>query len=195
MLLPIRTSLDLKRERRTEMIKRLTRQTSKNSQPRRQKPKREFIPKWYTLGSGPPESSKVFISSADLRELVANQLGPKLARNFGFYVADAEYYCTPLDDAREIIKKSKVDRNTWTADKFDCDDFAHVLKANFAEAAYKNGERRKAHCFGVVWGSLPGPHAINWMVNADLKLRFVEPQNDRVFFPRKSDRDIYFMLV
>ncbi len=171
------------------------RASSKRSSSRSRKPTRDFACKWYTPGTGPAASAKVFISSVELRELVANQLGPKLARSFGFYIADARYYCTPADDAREIIRASKVDRNTWTEDKFDCDDFAHVLKGHFAEAAYKNGERRKAHCFGVVWGSLPGPHAINWMVNADLKLRFVEPQNDRRFFPRASDRDIYFMLV
>ena len=96
---------------------------------------------------------------------------------------------------REIISESKVDRKTWVRERFDCDDFAHVLKAHFAEASYKNGQRRAAHCFGVVWGSLPGPHAINWMVNSDGKLRFVEPQNDRVFVPRKTDKNIYFMLI
>ncbi len=177
------------------MAKKKTRTSSKRSRPRSRKPKREFVSRWYTPGTGPRESAKVYISSADLRELVANQLGRKLARSFGFYIADAKYYCTPVDDAREIIRASKVDRKTWTEEKFDCDDFAHVLKGHFAEAAYKNGERRSAHCFGVVWGSLPGPHAINWMVNADMKLRFVEPQNDRIFFPRALDRNIYFMLV
>ena len=176
------------------MAKKKVRTSPKRSRSRGRNPKRDFVSRWYTPGTGPAESAKVYVSSVDLRELVANQLGPKLARNFAFYIADAQYYCTPVDDAREIIRASKVDRNTWTEEKFDCDDFAHVLKGNFAEAAYKNGERRRAHCFGVVWGSLPGPHAINWMVNADLKLRFVEPQNDRVFYPRASDRAIYFML-
>jgi hypothetical protein len=33
------------------------------------------------------------------------------------------------------------------------------------------------------------------MINSDLKLRFIEPQNDRVFAPRATDRNIYFMLV
>jgi len=70
-----------------------------------------------------------------------------------------------------------------------------MLKNYFAEAAYKNGRRRAAHCCGVVWGSLPTPHAINGMVNSDLKLRFVEPQTDRIFLPRRTDKEIYFMLV
>ena len=157
--------------------------------------KASFEPMWYTPGDGPANTNKVYISGQEIRQLVAAHLGNKLARNFALYIADAQYYCTPLLDAKSIIKKSKLDRKRWTAEKFDCDDFAHVLKANFAEAAYKNGSRRKAHCLGVVWGSLPGPHAINWMINSDKKLRFIEPQNDRIFMPRRTDKDIYFMLV
>ena len=163
---------------------------------KKKSPKLKFMRRWHVPASpGKPAAQKVFITSAELRELVAKQLGKKLSKNFGFYISDAKYYCPPVKDARDIIKKSGVDRNTWVADKFDCDDFAHVLKGHFSEAAYKNGNRRKAHCLGVVWGSLPGPHAINWMVNADLKLRFVEPQNDTIYFPKPKDKDIYFMLV
>jgi hypothetical protein len=118
-----------------------------------------------------------------------------MAANFNLYLGDEKYYCTPLKDAREIIKASAVDRMNWVEERFDCDDFALVLKAHFAEAAYKDGKRRAAHCFGIVWGSLPTPHAINWMLNADRRLRFVEPQNNRIFLPRRNDKDIYFMLA
>lgn len=156
----------------------------------------DFVRRWHQASRKPvPASRKTYIGSGELRSLVADQLGVKLARNFGLYVADANYFCTPLADAQEIIRASAVDRHTWVRERFDCDDFAHVLKAHFAEAAYKEGHRRAAHCFGVVWGMLPGPHAINWMVNSDMKLRFIEPQNDRIFFPRRTDKDIYFMLV
>ena len=154
----------------------------------------QFARRWHKPNLG-PRQSKSYISGSELRRLIVRQLGKKLARNFGLYVADTSYFCTPLDDARQIIKASAVDRNTWIRERFDCDDFAHVLKAHFAEAAYKNGKRRAAHCFGVVWGSLPGPHAVNWMVNSDKIVRFVEPQNDRIFRPRRIDKDIYFMLA
>lgn len=162
---------------------------------KRVKAKTRFVRRWHTAGAGPPSATKKYISALEVRREVVRQLGAKLARSFEIYVADSEYYCTPLRDAREIIRASAVDRKTWVRNRFDCDDFAHVLKAHFAEAAYKDGRRRAAHCFGVVWGMLPGPHAINWMLNSDLKLRFVEPQNDRVFVPRRTDKEIYFMLV
>lgn len=151
--------------------------------------------RWHTHTPRTRRKRKRYITGSQLRELIAKQLGPKLDRSFGLYVADSKYFCTPMEDAREIVKASAVDRNKWVSERFDCDDFAHVLKGHFAEAAYKDGRRRAAHCFGVVWGSLPTPHAINWMVNSDLKLRFVEPQTDRIFLPRKTDKEIYFMLV
>ena len=138
---------------------------------------------------------KIYISAAEIRTIIMNQLGKKLAKNFSLRIADSKYFCTPLKDAKEIIGKSAVDRKEWVKGKFDCDDFALVLKAHFAEAAYANGSRRKAHCFGIVWGDLPGLHAINWMINSDKKLRFVEPQNDKIFLPRATDRNIYFLLV
>ena len=76
------------------------------------KPKKKkvikFVPRFYTSGTGPIPSKKVYITSSELRELVANQLGSKLSRNFGFYISDASFYCPPVYDAREIIRHSKV---------------------------------------------------------------------------------------
>ena len=155
---------------------------------------RGFVRRWHKPKPG-TRPDKVYISSADLRVLIPQALRGRLQKNFGLYIADSEYYCPPLADAKEVIEASAVDRNTWVSDRFDCDDFAHVLKAHFAEAAYADGKRRAAHCFGIVWGMLPGPHAINWMVNDDLQLRFIEPQTDLVFYPRPNDKDIWFMLV
>lgn len=181
-------------KKRKSTAKRKSTKAKPRKSRRKKKPSRSFDARWYSPGSGPASSEKVFIKSADLRTLIAQQLGNKLASNLSLHLADNEYYCPPLANAKEIISNSEVDRNTWVEEKFDCDDFAHVLKAHFAEAAYQNGERRKPHCFGIVWGLLPDNHAINWMVNDDLKLRFVEPQDDRVFRPRSTDKGIYFML-
>ena len=138
---------------------------------------------------------KIYIKAKEVRRIVTEQIGPKMAKSFQLYTADSEYFCTPEKDAQQIIAESSLDRKRWVSERFDCDDFALVLKAHFAEAAYVDGSRRAAHCFGIVWGNLPGPHAINWMINDDMKLRFVEPQNDDIFSPRDTDRDIYFMLV
>lgn len=157
---------------------------------------KKFIERWFTPNSKKrAKSLKRYMSSKDVRKTVVSKLGNKLDKKFQIYIADGTYYLPPLKDAKEIIKNSAVDRKTWVKDRFDCDDFAHVLKAHFAEASYKDGNRRAAHCFGVVWGMLPNAHAINWMINEDGVLRFIEPQNDKVYLPKKTDKDIWFMLV
>ncbi|MBU2513445.1 lectin MOA-related protein [bacterium] len=153
----------------------------------------ELIRRWHQPNEV-TRFKKQYISNDDLRALVADQLRGKFDQSFQLYLADGEYYCPPLTDAQSIINLSAVDRHTWIRDRFDCDDFALVLKSHFAEASYSDGQRRSSHCFGIVWGMLPGPHAINWMINDDLKLRFIEPQSDQVFFPRQGDKNIWFML-
>jgi hypothetical protein len=158
---------------------------------------------------GAPAENKTYITRKTLtgeknfEGLIVYQLGEgKFGRPSGqaFTIADSEYYCPPLEDALKIIQASEVECKKWASNRFDCDDFAYVLKAHFAEAAYAEGERKKgedkgnqraAHCFGIVMAEIRIPklygkeyksHAINWMVNDDLKLRFVEPQKtDPVF--------------
>ncbi len=77
----------------------------------------------------------------------------------------------------------------------NCDDFAIVLKADFAKDAYRNLVRRSPHCFGVVWGMLPGPHAINWVITDDKQFWFVEPQNDKIYKPSDLEKDVWMILA
>ncbi|NEP06717.1 MULTISPECIES: lectin MOA-related protein [Okeania] len=84
--------------------------------------------------------------------------------------------------------------------RFDCDDFALLLKADFAKNSYQSNNLNHSHAFGILWGNWinNGGHAINWMINEDCKLRLIEPQNDNVFFPNDPDGElfshIYFMF-
>ena len=162
--------------------------------------KARFARRWHQPAAlGAVSADKTYLTDGEVRGIVNESLTGKFWPSFNLYLGDAEYYCPPKRDVEEILELSKVDRYQWTEDLFDCDDFAHVLKAHFAEAAYKDGQRRKAHCFGVVWGSLPDAHAINWVITDDRQLWFIEPQSvarreDKIFSPRKNDRDIYFML-
>jgi hypothetical protein len=136
----------------------------------------------------------IYLSSDDVEKIIEKQLAGKLKSGYKIYLGDARYFCPTLSDAQKIINYTSVNERKWIKQRFDCDDFAFLLKAEFVKDAYREGKRRAAHCFGVVWGYLPGHHAINWMINGDMKLRFVEPQNDKIFFPRTTDKDIYFMI-
>lgn len=139
-----------------------------------------------------------YISSQEVHQIVRQQLGAKLVNNYKFHSPDGKYYCPSVEYAQKVIQWSSVDRNKWVKERFDCDDFALVLKADFAKCAYKSQQIKAPFCFGIVWGQLgypPGPHAINWMINDDRKLRFIEPQSDQIYFPRSNEHGIWFMYV
>ncbi len=142
-------------------------------------------------------STSLYIKSSEVKKIVTKQLKSKLKKSLSFQIADAEYFCPSIGDVKAILSRTYVDNKfyQWTAQKFDCDDFAIVLKAEFAKDGYKNGSRRAPHCVGIVWGNLPGPHAINWVIDSTKRLWFIEPQNDKIFLPRKADKDIYFLYV
>jgi len=148
---------------------------------------------WHGGGNQRFNIQPAYISGSEVDKVLKDQLKGKLASGCKIHYADATYFLTPLSEARRIIHQSFVDAQKWTQEKFDCDDFALVLKADFAIDGYKNGERRAAYCMGIVWGQLPGPHAINWIITEDLKVRFIEPQNDQIFDPRPSDKGIWFI--
>lgn len=140
-------------------------------------------------------SAKVNVSSQDVRQLLASALRGKLAEDFRLFLGDNLYYLPPVADAGEIIANSGLSRATYMPETFDCDDYALVLKSHFCEAAYKDFQRRAPHCFGLIWGELPHVHAVNWMINDDYRLRFVEPQNGQIFEPGREHGNITFMMA
>lgn len=144
-------------------------------------------------------AQKVTIGTAEVRQIINSQLRGKLQPQLvqgaaGIYLADNTYYCPSVYETSQILQRTAVDKRTWTENRFDCDDFAYVLKGEFSKAAYENKNRKLAYCVGIVWGNLPGPHAINWVINDDKRLRFIEPQRDTIYFPGVNDGNIYLMV-
>jgi hypothetical protein len=138
----------------------------------------------------------MYLSSDKVMSIWRASLHGKWAksRKVGQFLADSEYWAAPEKDYWKIINKSTINEEKWISEKHDCDDFAHLLKADFIVAAYKDGKRRRPYCFGIVWGDLPKPHAINWYITDQKIMKFCEPMNDTVFPPRPNDKGIYLIL-
>ena len=168
----------------------------------------KFLRKWHTEHPGTRED-KLYLSGDSVEDMIHSALKARFDREFRLYQGDGIWYCPPVADAREILDLSALDRDRWLQDEHDCDDFAWRLKAVFCEAAYADGIRRPAHCMGIVWGMLPGPHAINWIITQDRitgsipptptisqpTLYFIEPQTDLIYLPRPDDKGIWFMAA
>jgi len=136
----------------------------------------------------------IYMTQKEVRRALTEQLSGKFAKDIKIYLPDTEYYCPSLQYAKKVLAESELDKRLYSATRFDCDDYAICLKAAFAEDAYRNKVRRAPHAFGIVWGYLPGPHALNFVINDDGVVRFVEAQNDKIFLPRKDDKNIWLVL-
>ena len=136
--------------------------------------------------------SKILIKANELREIVASQIGPCTGTVFSLYVADEDYYCPSVGDAEDVIADAKVDQDEYMAEAHDCDDFARLLVAAFIKDAYREGLRRPAYCFGLIFTH---GHAFNWFVDDTKTIQLVEPQTGSVFGLWNLDEAVVFMLV
>ncbi len=129
-------------------------------------------------------------------EILEGRLWNKLESDCDLYFGDDNYYFPEMEDVVDIVKTSTVDAWKYTSAITDCDDFAFMLKSEFVRDAYKKKARRLSHAAGIVWGDLPGPHAMNWVITSpDLKVWFIEPQSDWIGRPKSNYRGIYFMVA
>lgn len=163
---------------------------------RRAAPRRRASPRrWYQPPAG-PACAPLYISADEMLDLAWAQFGPRWMSGYPqiLYPGDAEYYCPPLAEAQAIIANSQIDKHTYARDVFDCDDFTAVLKANFSQAAYDEGDRLHAYCVGILWANQPYGHALNWMINSDRVLRLIEPQKARIF-PLEGYGEFYLATI
>lgn len=131
-------------------------------------------------------------------QIVQAALAGKFSNDPGLRYGDASYYLPTLAEVRQILRASRLDRRTWLAERFDCDDFAYVLKGEMSAHAYDAGELRFGLCVGIVWANfkwVDGYHAVNWFVASDQKLRLIEPQDDAIHGPSDCKGGIALLLV
>lgn len=134
-----------------------------------------------------------------LEELLKNKLNDYLETRYNIYLADSKYHPPQEFIAQQIINAAKVYQETWISEKFDCDDFAHLLKSAFIRDAYTNGGRKLPYAFGIIWGHKP-EHALNFVVTSDgseqYKVRIIEPQTGVLYTPaQKKIDDIYLIIA
>ena len=137
----------------------------------------------------------MYISRSELETLVNSSLEGTFTEHFKLHISDEEYFLPSVEESRRLMQESKIADYQWYDEVFDCDDFAIMLKAHFCKDAYKHHKRRHSHCLGIIWGMVPRPHALNWVVNDDMKLRFIDPMYGDIYFPEETARHIWMMII
>lgn len=116
--------------------------------------------------------------------VVRSALAGKITSSAVIRYGDGTYYLPTLSEVRQLLNKSQGDRRTWTAERFDCDDFSYVLKGEAAIHSYDGQDFRFGLCIGIIWGYFDwvnGYHAVNWFVDNKKQLYLIEPQTDVIY--------------
>lgn len=145
------------------------------------------------------------ITDKMVRDILRTHLG-HYYKGVRYYLADDYYRCPSLKTARDIVKKSNVSRRRYIAEKHDCDDFAHLMKAAFIRSAYTEKRRKYPYAFGIVWGRKPS-HAMNLIVaegrpgkrrttgSEGYKVYVIEPQTGVFYRPEQGKLDEIYMIM
>jgi hypothetical protein len=151
---------------------------------------------FYTTSMAEIEAVAPKIGNKKLKKLLEKRLDDFM-KDCEIYTADKSYHTPQEHIARMLVDRSQVDQETYISEKFDCDDFAHLLKTEFIKDAYTNGLRRLPYALGVVWGAKPA-HAMNIIVTSNgkrRKLRIIEPQTGAFYLPSDKKLDDIYLIV
>jgi len=157
----------------------------------------EIVDHFYTTNMQEIENVVPRITDTRAEDLIEWKLKDFLHDDYKVFFADNEYHTPTKKISREIIRQSKVDQRAYISEKHDCDDFAHLLKSAFIEAAYNEGTRTLPYALGVMWGATPA-HAINFIITSSgytdsYDLLPIEPQDGVFTWPPPDD--IYLLIM
>ena len=112
------------------------------------------------------------VTSTQLREIWKNSAG----RNLQAIIVDKNYYAIPWELWCDVIEHTKIDAGQYRTDRYDCDDFAIVLKGVVSRKFALNSA-------GIVF-DYSGGHAYTALLVANDDetkspfIVFIEPQTD-----------------
>lgn len=119
-------------------------------------------------------------TAAQVDEFIRNSLHGKFADPRVIRLGDANFYVPTLAELRAIIARSQAHRQQYTAERFDCDDFAYVLKGEFSLHFYKASNLVCGIAAGIIWGRFSWInefHSANFGITSDQGFVLVEPQS------------------
>lgn len=112
------------------------------------------------------------------------------ARRLQLFLFDRTYWVVTEDTWKTILQYNGVDREQYITERYDCDDFSFGFKGGVAT-------KLKINSVGLVV-DYSGGHAYCAILvhdNGELRVDFIEPQNDKYVVKGKgmSKKEIYAM--
>lgn len=134
---------------------------------------------------GARETNAPVLSSELVQARIEATFEGKFLEGAMIRLGDAMFFLPKKDFVRSIVQASAGSSKKWLEERFDCDDFAYVLKGAFSTTWYKMKEGGQCGlCCGIIWGTfawLEGLHACNWFLDDSGKIMLIEPQSDQIY--------------
>lgn len=107
---------------------------------------------------------------------------------------DQEYHVAPFEEYIRFIDADNTDKGLYISEGHDCDDFAAALWGAFQKSQWWS-----KLAFGMVfvkWEERNARHAVNFFVDDEMKVYYVEPQTDGNWKVKyKNEWDAYFTML
>lgn len=116
------------------------------------------------------------VVSTAIREQLESKFVPSSLK---IRLPDENYTLLSPEKAKDVLVRSNVNFVKRARTLLDCDDFAFLSKADFCMEAYKLN-LKAPYAYGIVWGKLPTPHAMNIFVTDKLVVKLAEPQTNEI---------------
>ena len=123
-------------------------------------------------------------------EALKQRLGKQLssywmrARNYAGF-ADDEYYLPDPNEIRPLLDKLIITPPSFPTQRFDCDDYAFVLKGLVSLLTRDSAVLTASPCIGLAWGEFKWMgevfHACNWVLDSNCALSWIEPQTMELY--------------
>lgn len=151
------------------------------------------IIRWFNPEDIDPPKKETKISITDLSALLLDKFPNTQDERVSRVYLDRSSYLTSKDEYMKFIHANDVDKGIYITDKHDCDDFAIALWG-----ALKSSQQWSKMAFGLIFVHWEGHgnHAVNFFVDSNMDVYYVEPQTDEVWLVEdKGDFDPYFYIV
>lgn len=102
------------------------------------------------------------ISLSEMASVIYNKLDDINDDEAEVYLPDSFCKIYRKNDVKEYLGLDEISEIVFVTEEMDCDDFAAELFGKFA---------------GLVWTNR---HALNWFIDENSKLWFIEPQTDKI---------------
>ncbi len=92
------------------------------------------------------------------------------------YLSDKSYMIPRQKDIEEFLKIHIFKFRKYVPEKYDCDNYSFSLMGMFTNLM-------SGYAIGIVWVTKPSgtKHALNFFINKDNQMIYIEPQSNKIF--------------